>query len=208
VGVREQRKQQTRQRIAETALQLFVREGFDKVTVAQVAQAAGVTEKTVFNHFDTKEDLVYSQDDAFQAAMLEAIRARAAGESVLAAAERFLLDRYQQVESSASRHRARTFASLVAANPALQARERHIHARYADALCDLIAEEQHAAPDDLRPRITAEVLLAVHRGTIAAMRRALLHDIPDAELAERVITSARRGFRFLASGMARYAARR
>jgi AcrR family transcriptional regulator len=43
-------------------MRLFARDGFDAVTVAEVARAAGVTEKTVFNHFETKEDLVYSED--------------------------------------------------------------------------------------------------------------------------------------------------
>ena len=66
-GVRELKKRETRRRIAETALRLFAGRGFDAVTVAEVARAAGVTEKTVFNHFETKEDLVYSEDRAFEA---------------------------------------------------------------------------------------------------------------------------------------------
>jgi len=207
--VRARRKEQTRQRIAETALLLFARNGFDNVTVAQVAQAASVTEKTVFNHFKTKEDLVYSQDETFKSALLDSIRTRSSRESVLHAVERFLLDRYRRLEfDPASRQRSRMFASLVAGNPTLQARERAIHARYADALSDVIAQEQHAAPDDIRPRITAEAVLAVHRGAIAAIRNAVLADVSDTELAARATVAARRGFRLLARGLAGYAARR
>ena len=205
-GRRELRKQETRERIAETALRMFARRGFDSVTVAQIAQAAGVTEKTVFNHFRTKEDLVYSEDVAFEAALLDSVRTRPPREPVLEAAKRFFLDRYRRLEfDPASRRQARTFAMLVAASPALEARERQIHARYADALCDLITTEQRAVPNDIRPRITAEALIVVHRESIAAMRNAILEDVSDAELASRAVATARNGFDLLARGLGRYA---
>ena len=57
-GLRERKKEQTRQLIAETARRLFSERGFDRVTVAEVARAAEVSEQTVFNYFPTKEDLV------------------------------------------------------------------------------------------------------------------------------------------------------
>jgi AcrR family transcriptional regulator len=57
MGLRETKKLKTRQEIAGTAMGLFARRGFDHVTVAEVAEAAGVSEKTVFNYFPTKEDL-------------------------------------------------------------------------------------------------------------------------------------------------------
>ena len=56
-GLRERKKRQTRDAIAAAALALFLERGFDAVTVADVARAADVSEKTVFNHFPTKEDL-------------------------------------------------------------------------------------------------------------------------------------------------------
>ncbi|MGN9783836.1 TetR/AcrR family transcriptional regulator [Nonomuraea sp. ZG12] len=208
-GGRALRKEQTRQRIAENAMRLFARDGFDAVTVAEVARAAGVTEKTVFNHFETKEDLVYSEDTAFRTALLESVRARSARASVLDAAERFFLDRYRRLEfDPAVRRRASVFATLVVASPALQAREHLIHARYAEALSELIATEQGATPDDIRPRLTAEALLAVHRESIAAIRRAILTEVPDAELAAHAVTTASRGFDLLARGLRRYAAKR
>lgn len=209
MGVRNRRKQETRARIADMALKLFARNGFDAVTVAQVARAAAVTEKTVFNHFKTKEDLVYGDDQAFQAALLESVRGRPSRESVLHAAERFFLGRYVRLRfDAATRRRTRTLAGLVAASPALQARERQIHARYADALCDLIAAEQHATPDDIRPRVVAEALIVVHRESIAAVRRAVLADVSDAELAAQAVAVVRDGFDLLARGLGRYPTRR
>jgi AcrR family transcriptional regulator len=199
-------KEETRRRIAQAAFRLFARRGFDSVTVVEVAAAAGVTEKTVFNHFRSKEDLVYSEDSVFEAALLDAVRDRRRGEPVLRAAERFFLGRYRRLElDPAGRRRARALAEMAEASPALRAREREIHVRYADALCDLIAAEQSAGPDDIRPRLTAEAVIAVHRESVAAIRRALLADLPDAKLAARALRTAREAFTLLAGGFGGYA---
>src|SRR3954452_13637374 len=90
-GLRERKKQRTRQLIAETARALFVERGFDRVRVAEVARAAEVSEQTVFNYFATKEDLVFWRLGAFEAQLLSAIRERAPGEPALTAFGRFLL---------------------------------------------------------------------------------------------------------------------
>jgi AcrR family transcriptional regulator len=58
-GLRERKKQRTRELIAETARELFVERGFERVTVAEIARSSEVSEKTVFNYFPTKEDLVF-----------------------------------------------------------------------------------------------------------------------------------------------------
>src|ERR671933_2466057 len=90
-GLRERKKQQTRELIANTARRLFGERGFEAVTVAEVARAADVAEKTVFNYFATKEDLFYSGMEAFEERLLGAVRDREPGETALAAFRRFLL---------------------------------------------------------------------------------------------------------------------
>ena len=65
-GLRERKKQQTRELIAQTARDLFVAHGFDAVRVAEIAAAADVSEKTVFNYFPTKEDLVFWRLESFE----------------------------------------------------------------------------------------------------------------------------------------------
>src|SRR3954465_1704989 len=82
-GLRERKKEATRRLIAETARRLFAERGFDAVTVAEVARAADVAEKTVFNHFATKEDLVFPRGHRRLAALGEAIRDRPPGASVV-----------------------------------------------------------------------------------------------------------------------------
>src|SRR6266704_1335611 len=86
-GLRERKKQQTWGSIAQTARRLFQERGFDAV-----AREADVSRKTVFNYFPTKEDLFYSGLEFFQARLLEAIRERKPGESILAALERFVTE--------------------------------------------------------------------------------------------------------------------
>ena len=64
-GLREQKKEQTRAAIAHTAIVLFLQRGFEQVSIAEVAEAAGVAKQTVTNYFPNKEDLVLSaQGDA------------------------------------------------------------------------------------------------------------------------------------------------
>src|SRR5215216_4044976 len=91
-GLRERKKQRTRQLIADTARRLFAERGFDRVTVAEIAREAEVAPATVFNYFPTKEDLFYSRLEAFEERLLAAIREREPGQSILAAFGGFVLD--------------------------------------------------------------------------------------------------------------------
>ncbi|MBO9534876.1 MAG: TetR/AcrR family transcriptional regulator, partial [Solirubrobacteraceae bacterium] len=86
LGLRERKKRETRRRLAETALGLFLERGFDEVSVAEVAEAAGVSKMTVFNHFPAKEDLVFElTSDRGLPDLAAAVRARAPGVSAVAA---------------------------------------------------------------------------------------------------------------------------
>src|SRR3954467_187608 len=78
-GLRERKKRQTRDAIAAAAIELFRARGFEAVTVAEVAAAADVSEKTVFNYFPTKEDLVFWNSEDKLAARAESIRDRVPG---------------------------------------------------------------------------------------------------------------------------------
>src|SRR5947199_503577 len=91
LGLRERKKQQTRQLIAETARRLFAERSFERVTVAEVARAADVAEQTVYNYFPTKEDLVYWRLESFEQELLAAMRDRDPGVPVLDAFWQWML---------------------------------------------------------------------------------------------------------------------
>src|SRR5436309_13446488 len=82
-GLRSRKKRAAREAIAATARRLFAKHGFDAVTVAEIAAAADVSEKTVFNHFAAKEDLVFAGGETRLALLKAAIAQRPPGASVL-----------------------------------------------------------------------------------------------------------------------------
>src|SRR5215218_9562344 len=82
-GLRERKKRAAREAIAAAARRLFAERGFDAVTVAEVAAAADVSEKTVFNHFPTKEDLAFAGREEGIAQLVTAIAERSPGTPVL-----------------------------------------------------------------------------------------------------------------------------
>ena len=129
-GLRERKKQRTRELIAETARRLFAERGFDRVTVAEIAREADVAEKTVYNYFPSKEDLFYHRLEAFEEELIAAIRDRAPGESVLAAFGRFLLAprgvfaRLDPADARDALAELRAVTRVITGSPALLARER------------------------------------------------------------------------------------
>jgi AcrR family transcriptional regulator len=159
-----QRKmRRTRQAIADAALRLFTQHGFDHVTVAQVAAAADVAEKTVFNYFPTKADLVFDAEHDVLDALLAAVRDRTGGESALTALRRCLARVARQLGEGTPSQAQAAFRRLVADSPALQAHQRLIAARYERALAAVLAEETGAAPGSAEPFIAAVALIGALR---------------------------------------------
>jgi AcrR family transcriptional regulator len=212
MGLRERKKAQTRQLIAETAWRLFADRGFERVTVAEVARLADVAPATVFNYFPTKEDLFYSRLEAFGARLLEAVAAREPGEPVLAAFRRQLLESgglLASVEAGDAQalQRLRTVNQVIAASPALQARERQTIAGTADALAGLLVAEGGDAADQVGAQAAANALLGVQRALIDFTRRRVLAGDDPARLAAEVRQRAEAAFALLEHGLGGYAPR-
>ncbi|HEV2593107.1 MAG TPA: TetR family transcriptional regulator [Gaiellaceae bacterium] len=167
MGLREAKKLATRQQIAGVAMRLFVTRGFDHVTVAEVAAEAGVSEKTVFNYFPTKEDLFFDEVPERMRALAEGIRARPVEETVLHAMRRMQL---AEVPRLASPHFAQ-FARVLEDSAALMAREVDVMARFAQVLSDVLVEE---GLPDRDARIAGSLLVGVHRQFFRMARRMAL----------------------------------
>jgi AcrR family transcriptional regulator len=210
LGLRERKKQQTRELIAEAARRLFTERGFERVTVAEIARAAEVSEQTVFNYFPTKEDLVFWRLGTFEEELLRTIRERAGDESALAGFGRFLLAQrglLGQVDPEAQ-ERLAAVARMISESPALLAREQQIFARYTGSLADLLAAEQQVAPGDLRPRIAAHAMMGVHQALVAYTRQRVLEGARSPELADDVRAEAERALALLEHGLGDYATTR
>jgi AcrR family transcriptional regulator len=195
MGLREAKKQRTRQEIADKAMQLFAARGFDHVTVAEVAAAAGVSEKTVFNYFPTKEDLFYDEVPAREAALVAAVRDREAEESVLSALRR---------ESIAHCRRMCTpgfasFARIIEESPALRAKELEVMARFTRALTEAIQAEPGL--NELDARVAASLLVGVQWQFFAIARKRALDGRHGPAAERRLRADLERAYELLEHGL-------
>jgi AcrR family transcriptional regulator len=95
-GLRERKKARTRDTIADAAIELFVRHGFDLVSVNDVAVAAEISKPTLFRYFPSKEDLVLHRFADHAGEHARTVRHRAPGEQPLGALHRHFLDRLER----------------------------------------------------------------------------------------------------------------
>lgn len=206
MGLRELKKEQTRQLIVDAAWRLFADRGFDDVTVTEVAREAQVAKATVFNYFPTKEDLFFPRLEDFAARLVEAVATRDTGEAVLAAFRRHLLgaggllDRVEAGDAEAL-HRLRTVNRVIAASPALRAREREAIAAGADALAALLTSETGAPAGDIDAQAVANALIGIHRALVDYVRRRVLADDRLTRLAADVREQATHAFALLEHGL-------
>jgi AcrR family transcriptional regulator len=119
-GLRERKKEQTRAAIAHAAVGLFLERGYDHVSIADIAAAAGVAKMTVTNYFPAKEDLVISAGATVVPDLVAVVRSRRPGETVLAALLRFVRAELDNRSEWTALHDGVTqFARMSMASPAL-----------------------------------------------------------------------------------------
>ncbi|WP_459956401.1 TetR/AcrR family transcriptional regulator [Nocardia sp. IFM 10818] len=173
LGLRERKKQQTRQHISDTATRMFLERGFDGVTIAEIAAAADVAKMTVTNYFPRKEDLVLDLGEQMIGRMTRAVEAREPGESALAALRRdYLADVAAQRQIIG--FSGLEFARLIAGSPALVARVREFYDESERLLAAHLAAETAAAESDFTPRIAAVMLGGVQRALFEETQRRTL----------------------------------
>ena len=156
MGLRESKKLQTRQAIAATGMRLFVKCGFDHVTVGEIASEAGVSEKTVFNYFPTKEDIFFDEVPERLEALRDAVRTRRPDQSLLETMHQLHAKQCGRLASPGFAQFSRTIAE----SPALQAKETEVMAQFTDHLAATIREELSLHPADAQ--IAANLLMSVH----------------------------------------------
>ncbi len=207
-GVREQRRLETRDRIVETAAELFAERGFDAVSVVEIAQRAGVVEKTVFNHFPVKEGLVLSTDPPIRDALLHAVATRPRGESAAAAAGTFVVAAMTSLGDPAAAPGVAEMARVVRGSRTLQVREREILGELTAALAAQLREETGAPAGAVEPELTASAVTALYGRLLELARDRVLAGVTGPELAAELRAAGRRGLSLLQFGLAGYAKRR
>ncbi|MET9266087.1 helix-turn-helix domain-containing protein [Amycolatopsis sp. NPDC004079] len=136
-GRRERKKAATRQKIADTALRLFLERGYDEVGIRDIAAEADVAVTTVFSHFASKEALVFEQDSNFEENLRGAVEGREPEEPLIPAlrGEIQALVRHCTADSVAPVWR------MIDGSPALREYEESMRLRHAESLAAAMAAD-------------------------------------------------------------------
>jgi len=204
-GLRARKKRAARGAIAATARRLFADRGYDAVTVAEVAAAANVSEKTVFNHFPTKEDLAFAGREEGIAQLVKAIAERSPGTPVLDVF-RVLTTTVIDDFIAAGDDDLLAVAKILRGSRTLQERLTVGWESGAGAVTAAIAATSGDAGDDLVPAIVARTLWWTHRSIFLRALNGLLAEEDPAQLAARLQASADRAYDQLAGGLEAYGA--
>ena len=218
-GLRERKKRLMREQLTDTATEMFVERGFDAVRVSEIAEACGVSEKTVFNYFPTKESLLLDRFDG----TMTALRAGLAEPGVppVEAALRILdaelaaMTSWLAAQDDPAPAIARTlrFRDLIRSTPALRAHQHDLADRLVATAAQVLARRSGPGlgldpdPDDPEPRIAATALIGLWRIQFQSLRRHLGGDPTPtpAQLYEAVSTDVRRAARLIDTGLRSFA---
>jgi AcrR family transcriptional regulator len=156
-GLRERKKQKTRDTIVKVALELFAERGYQETTIAEIADAAEVSPRTIFAYFPSKADILFYDQPEMQQRLAQVFRDRPEGATALDALRDFIAGTLspasEEEHNVALRRRA-----VIAANETLRLNERARFAPFEQLMAEAIADDLHAGSDDIRPRMIAAAL--------------------------------------------------
>jgi AcrR family transcriptional regulator len=161
LGIRAKRKQATRDELLQTASELFAQRGYDNVTVAEIAAGAGVSVKTLFQHFRSKEDLLLAELDQTHERLLTALRERDPDDSPVDALVAWMSSEIENSPPDGMERWERTVGN----SPAVAALRRRLYERWEIAIARVLADEANEARPTPRTRLLAAELVAIVRVT-------------------------------------------
>jgi AcrR family transcriptional regulator len=179
-GVRERRKLQTRERLLDAAKELFEKDGYDEVTVAEIAAEAGVSVKTLFQHFPSKEELLMAELGEVHAEMIRSLRDRDRDKTPLEAVADWLLE----WESRRPPDGYDRFLRMVGSGPGVESMRRRLYDEWEAAVVEVLADEANEARPNPRTRLVAAQLISMIRVLTSPEVRDLLERYPAAERRE------------------------
>jgi AcrR family transcriptional regulator len=176
LGLRERKKQQTKERLIGAALLLFRDRGYEGATVEAIAEQAEVSVTTFFRYFDSKEDVFLEGHRAIIDRVEAAIRERSPGVSVIAALRGTIVEILRAQPELEIRDEPQH--KDLDAVPELRERIREHEEQIRGAISDAYAEQLGVPVDDMRPRLLAGAVLSA----IDSARSAWLEDRTDVSL--------------------------
>jgi AcrR family transcriptional regulator len=205
-GLRERKKRQMRQLISDTATEMFLERGFDDVRVTEVAERCGVSEKTVYNYFPTKESLLLDREQAMTVALRAAFGPGAPARSPTQAALEVLKGELELLRPNwdalhVGEPRFERFADLVENTPSLRAAQRDLMDRLVQVVAEAMADRAGVSPDDPEPQIAAAAILGLWRIQYQALRLYSGGSRGFEQVYEEVTSEVARAARLIDSGL-------
>ncbi|MGH8877281.1 MAG: TetR/AcrR family transcriptional regulator [Stackebrandtia sp.] len=200
LGLRERKKDATRIRLTKTALDMFEERGFDAVSVAEIAEAAEVSKKTVFNYFEVKEDLILGAGKHHIGETARVIHDRPIGQTPHGAIrEHWLksLEERQPMTGLSDHPFVLRIIRLTQSTPALIGRRMHYDCLSRDLLAkELVAESS----SELSSRLIAAQIFVVQQELSGHNFRRIAAGVTADELYPEAVGAAEHAFRFLENG--------
>lgn len=193
-GLRERKKAKTRRALVDAALDLFAKQGFERTTVEQIADACDVSPRTFFRYFATKEDVLFGDMPDKLRVFTAALEARPVDEPPLRsvrAAVLALITTYADDERAQRKLRN----DIVAATPSLRAHGSERQDQWTSTAIDVLTRHRSGDPDATPPFEVRLAVAAAMGATRAATQAWLLDDHVDLE------TLVNQAFDRLASGL-------
>jgi AcrR family transcriptional regulator len=209
-GLRARKKRLMRQQLSDTATRMFVEQGFDAVRVAEVAEACGVSEKTVFNYFPTKESLVLDRLEATMASLRTGLAEPAIPpvqaalrilDGELSAMTAWLTG---QDDPAGAARAIRRFGDLIRATPSLRAYQSDTMDQFVSVAAEILAARAGMLADDPEPQIAARALLGLWHVQAESLRKHL--DGAPERVHEMVTADVRRAAWLIENGLGSLAA--
>jgi AcrR family transcriptional regulator len=173
MGLREQKKKQTRKAISDMATMLFIERGYHQVTTAEIAKLANVSVPTLFNYFPNKESLVFDEDAEREQQIIDAVITRKKGVPILEALREYALK--SPALNPANRKDIRGFRNLIRSTPELSLYDRQVTMRYESALAKVLQKEAKKKLSEAEAQSIAHFVLdAFHRASDATHPHATL----------------------------------
>jgi AcrR family transcriptional regulator len=154
-GLRQRKKQRTRETITRVALELFAQQGFRTTTLNQIAEAAEIAPSTLYTYFRTKDEILFSPHDEALASIRMRVVGRPADETAAEAIRRWISDTQPELVRTASKERQ----AIIDDDPELRNSERLRFALTEDEFAKAFAIDLGKHPHELEPRLMASVVM-------------------------------------------------